>query len=206
MQHPNSIALLTYWDAKRGERPCPARSDIEPADIARYLPHVLISETADDNSWRFRLAGTALCNLAGQELKGLPVSGLWLADYRRNLGNILRAVAEGAPAALALEGLSQTGKPLKAEALFLPLSGPTGNRDRMLGTISLFDPPYWVGYDALMGFSTAGFRLFDPAKSNPFLTNRPEVPVSGDDKPATRPVFGAPSKRRFFLIDGGRKD
>ncbi len=70
MQHPNSIALLTYWDTKRGGRPCPARSDIEPADIARYLPHVLIAEAAEDKAWRFRLAGTALCNLAGQELKG----------------------------------------------------------------------------------------------------------------------------------------
>jgi hypothetical protein len=206
MRHTNSIALLTYWDDKRAGRPCPVRSDIEPADIARYLPHVLIAEQDEDGMWRFRLAGTAICSLAGQELKGLPVAALWLEEGRRNLSNILRAVAEGAPAMLAADGLSQGGRVAKAEALFMPLSGPGGARNRMIGTISLFDTPYWVGSDALQGFSTTSFRLFDPSRPNPFLANRPAVPVAQPDAPARQPLFGPISKRKLLIIDGGRKD
>jgi hypothetical protein len=206
MKHPNSIALLTYWNAKRGERPCPARSDIEPSDIARHLPHVLIAEADGAASWRFRLAGTAICTLAGQELKGLPVGGLWLEDGRRNLGSILRAVAEGAPAVLTVDGLSHGGRVLKAEALFMPLSGPEGAQDRMLGTISVFEPPYWIGADALRGFSTTGFRLFDPSRPNPFLSNRPEVTVPHDESRPQQPHSRPSTRNRFFLIDGGRKD
>ena len=48
MRHPNSIDLLTYWNAKRGKRPFPARRDIEPADISKHLPHVLIGEIGEE--------------------------------------------------------------------------------------------------------------------------------------------------------------
>ena len=206
MRHPISIALLTYWDEKRGDRPCPARKEIEPADIARHLPHVLIAEQDSEGIWRFRLAGTAICTLAGQELKGLPIAALWLDEGRRNLGNILRAVAEGAPAALAVDGLSQGGRVAKAEALFMPLLDADGIRSRLIGTISLFDTPYWVGSDALQGFSTTSFRLFDPSRPNPFLSNRPEVRVARDNAPAPRSLVAPLAERKLLLIDGGRKD
>lgn len=210
MRHPNSIDLLTYWNAKRGKRPFPARRDIEPADISKHLPHVLIGEIGEDGTWCFRLAGTGICTLAGGELKGLPVASLWLSEGRRNFSSILKAVQEGAPAVLSLDGLSQGGRVLQAEAAFMPLAGgdPTSGIvcDRIFGSISVFDSPYWVGSDALQGFSTTGFRLFDPSRPNPFLANRPEIAMPGPPAPERPGKFRDFSRKNLILIEGGRKE
>ena len=37
MRHRNSLELFDYWMSKRGDRPAPSRTDIEPADIRRLL-------------------------------------------------------------------------------------------------------------------------------------------------------------------------
>ena len=37
MKHISSQAVYAYWNEKRGARPAPERSDIDPADIRRAL-------------------------------------------------------------------------------------------------------------------------------------------------------------------------
>jgi len=207
MRHVNSTSLLTYWNSRRGQRPYPLRNEIEPADIARLLPHILIGETVSDTVRRVRLAGTSLCALAGKELKGAEISNLWLPDNRRNASGILGAVSDGLPAVLTMDGLSESGRVLQAEALFLPLGGPDGKCNRLLGIISLFDPPYWVGHDSLAGFSTTGFRLIDPEELNALVASKVNV---ASMHPGLIYQHHAGYDRRnrtpFVVIDGGRKE
>ncbi|MBW3098213.1 PAS domain-containing protein [Pseudohoeflea coraliihabitans] len=212
MRHANSLALLTYWNRRRGNRPYPLRSEIEPGDIARLLPHVFIGERSTAQPGRprytFRLAGTAICTLAGGELKGTAVSGLWLSENQRNITSILDAAGNGTPVVLALDGLSEDARVLKAEAVILPLGGLDGRSERLLGCISVFSPPYWIGHDVLAGFATTGMRFLDPEKTHQFLENRPEVALpASPHTPAFAPTQA--NKRhsaRLFLIEGGRKD
>ncbi|WP_158284845.1 PAS domain-containing protein [Hoeflea marina] len=208
MRHTNSLSLFTYWNAKRGKRPAPARSDIEPSDIRTLLPHVFICEIAASDRLTFRLAGTAICLLKGKELKASHFSELWFRDGQRNMERTARAVVDDAkPAVLSVDALSCGGRMLAAELLLLPVSGPSGGNDRLIGSLSVIESPYWIGHDPVAGFSTTGIRFLDPERESVFLSNRPEVPLP----PAVRqnpsePLFGRRKGAHLFVVEGGRSD
>jgi hypothetical protein len=73
--YPDLAAILSYWNAKRGQRLAPARSAIDPSDFIDALPRVKLVDVlrAPDGKldFRFRLAGTAIGNTLGTELTRL---------------------------------------------------------------------------------------------------------------------------------------
>ncbi|OCW58815.1 PAS domain-containing protein [Hoeflea olei] len=209
MKHKHSLGLYEYWTAKRGARAAPNRTDIEPADIRQMLPHVFICDLDAEHRLAFRLAGTALCALYGRELKGSSFSSLWLADGARNAARTGVAVAtQTTPAVLSLDGLSNGGRVAQAEMLLLPITGPSGRHDRLIGLVSVFERPYWVGSDPLAGFSTTGIRFIDPSREPVFLANRPEIGLGGTPH-AAAPAQGGPMARKvahLVVHEGGRRD
>lgn len=83
MQQPTSRQLYAYWDRVRNGRVAPRRFEIEPAKIAALLPQTFIAENAGMLSYRFRLAGTKICEQFGRELRGADLLGLWDAQGPR---------------------------------------------------------------------------------------------------------------------------
>lgn len=69
-QTPAALALLTAWDRWRAARLLPARADMRLADIAALLPNVILVEVPAPDQAIIRLAGTLICAVVGQELKG----------------------------------------------------------------------------------------------------------------------------------------
>ncbi len=61
MQQPTSRQLYAYWDRVRNGRIAPKRFEIEPAKIAPLLPETFITEATGLRTYRFRLAGTKIC-------------------------------------------------------------------------------------------------------------------------------------------------
>lgn len=210
MKHKNSLELFEYWTTQRAGRPAPNRTDIEPAAISRLLPDVFICELGEGGSLTFRLAGTAICTLFGKELKACRFSDLWLRDWVRNSDRTGLAVVSGtSPAVLSLDGLSKRGLVLRAEMLLLPIVGPDGEHDRLIGLISVFNPPYWVGHDGLAGFSTTGIRFVDQARKPLFLGNRPEIELTPPESQSRVAHDTDHDKRKFghlIVLEGGRRD
>ena len=64
------IDLYRYWLAKRADRRMPARRDLDPCDIPKLLPYVMIVEKADDR-FRWRLVGSAVAREAGRDLTAI---------------------------------------------------------------------------------------------------------------------------------------
>lgn len=63
--------LLAYWRAKKGDRAFPSRADIDPLEFTRALPRVMMAEVSyDPLEFRYRVAGTGLFAMHGQELTG----------------------------------------------------------------------------------------------------------------------------------------
>jgi PAS domain-containing protein len=61
---PRLRAALTYWDAKRQNKLMPPRSDIDPVEIPRLLPYVmLIDVVREPLDFRYRLMGTQACDI-----------------------------------------------------------------------------------------------------------------------------------------------
>jgi PAS domain len=72
------LDLYAYWLAKRGLRAMPGRSDLNPADIPRLLPHLIISERADDQ-FRHKLLGTGVVRDLGYD-----ATGYFVGEYLNN--------------------------------------------------------------------------------------------------------------------------
>jgi len=71
MIHSEVRAVYSYWEQLRGTRPCPERVEIDPRDIAADARHLFLLEDVGDGNIRFRLAGTALLDAFGYDLRGM---------------------------------------------------------------------------------------------------------------------------------------
>jgi hypothetical protein len=64
--------LLDYWLAKRGNRRCPDKTDIDPVDLRALLPDLILYDAApEDGQFRYRLVGTRATQMIGREARGL---------------------------------------------------------------------------------------------------------------------------------------
>jgi len=59
-----------YWRRKAGVRAMPGRADIEPGDIPRLLPDLMLVDVLDDGRYRYRLIGTANSDAHGFNATG----------------------------------------------------------------------------------------------------------------------------------------
>jgi hypothetical protein len=66
---------VEYWRAKAAGRPMPDRRDINPAEIPDLLPWIVLWDVVP-GGYRIRLAGTAICEAHGRELKGVDFAAL----------------------------------------------------------------------------------------------------------------------------------
>jgi hypothetical protein len=70
-RYPEIDFVLAYWREKKGDRTFPSRADIDPLEFAKMLPRVMMVEVSyDPLEFRYRVAGTGLFAMHGQELTG----------------------------------------------------------------------------------------------------------------------------------------
>ena len=80
--HPESgyaaIAQVeAYWEALRGTRIVPKRSEIDPRGIEGALENAFIVERVAPGIARLRIAGSHLNDLMGMEVRGMPLTALF---------------------------------------------------------------------------------------------------------------------------------
>jgi hypothetical protein len=129
--------LESYWREIRGARRLPVRTDVEPARIDSILPQAFILEHVAPGIARVRVAGQAMAALAGQDLRGVPLSVMFDVGSRPALQGWLMRVF-GGPALVELP-LRQGGGFMRAgrtgRMLILPLLGPEGTVTRAIGAM-----------------------------------------------------------------------
>jgi hypothetical protein len=151
MKHPSVRELYHYWNAQRGLRAAPERSDIEPGAIRRALadtfilaPNIATEHAATGHS--FRIAGTRLCAAFGRELRGSFFLNLWDQESRRRISDLVGAVTRESVGAVAgAHGCSAEGDVLDFELVLLPLHHQSATDARVLGALAPQDLPYWFG-------------------------------------------------------------
>jgi hypothetical protein len=157
MDHPNTQALHSYWNDLRRGRDAPYRSEIDPRRIRGALDTMFILETTAEGGLRFRLAGTRLCELTGQELRGRPAEMLMIFGHEREFTLAARRTLEepgvGVMRVRAEHQRDPSGKSWAGEILLLPMRSEMGDMSRILGAVNLTD----TGSDARGAM--AGLRL-----------------------------------------------
>lgn len=68
-RYPDLCLVLNYWRNKCHGRFAPARADIDPVDIPRILPRIMLADvvtgTAGEVDFRYRLSGTRISDVHG---------------------------------------------------------------------------------------------------------------------------------------------
>jgi hypothetical protein len=86
--------LFDYWRSCAKSRPMPSRADIDPAAIAVLLPGISILDATPDSHLIYRLAGTRLRDIFGQEVTGKSVFDLELGEKQNYWRAVYRKVVD----------------------------------------------------------------------------------------------------------------
>lgn len=126
-----------YWEALRGTRLMPKRSEIDPRGIEQALEYSFIVERIAPGIARMRIAGSHLSDLMGMEVRGMPLTAFIAPGSRRQVSDTLEEVFE-TPATCTLELRSPKASgtpPLDARLLLMPLKSDLGDVSRLLGAL-----------------------------------------------------------------------
>ena len=159
MKHPSSRKFFAYWDDKRGGARAPDRSEIEPGAVRELLGDIFVLSYDATSGYPFRVAGTRVCALAGCDLKDRSFSALFAPDARREIGDIITAVAEEMLAAVAgITATSEDGSPAHLELLLLPFNAGAHAPISLTGLLAPFESERRV----LLDFRLTSWRYLDP--------------------------------------------
>src|SRR5215471_10738193 len=126
LDDPLHRQMYAYWQQKRGARLMPTRAEIDPTEIPRLLPNLLISEYVPEGEagrWRYRLAGTAVATAFGRNPTGRYIEELTKGDYRAFIERIHRVVRDERRALFcASEYTGPRALLMSAKRLLLPLT------------------------------------------------------------------------------------
>jgi hypothetical protein len=197
MQQLTSRQLYAYWDRVRNGRIAPRRFEIEPAKIASLLPETFIAELTGLRSYRFRLAGTRICEYFGRELRGTDLMSLWSPKDRDAFASLLRTVStDGAVGQVVFYAYTETHRRAKFELVLMPLTHTSDTINRVLGAVTAIEPPFWLGAAPLTLQEIIEVHLHWPDGA-PVLTE--PAPMA---QPAASEIVHF-ARRRFRVFEGG---
>jgi len=209
MRSNTTTELFRYWNTIRGKRELPRRDELEPSDIRTLLPNLFILERDRNAGISFRLAGTQVCALFGQELRGRQFGMLWLGSQAAKTQRITgQVMTHRVPLVLSAKGRTADAREVDIETLLLPLASSEGESDRVLGALSPLSRPYWLHATSIECLNATGMKVLDPDRTAVF---RDEETERQSDAFAKSPATGAFSRefRQFGhlrILEGGRRD
>lgn len=76
--HGRLREFLVYWQSKQNDRRPPLRASIDPVDIPKLLPNILLIDVVGQPAYDFhyRLLGTAIVSVDGVDYKGSLLSDM----------------------------------------------------------------------------------------------------------------------------------
>ncbi|WP_236626205.1 PAS domain-containing protein [Actibacterium mucosum] len=137
MQYPLINEVEAYWEGLRNGRSLPARADVDPRGLERALPYAFVAERIAPGIARFRVAGQHLHDLMGMDVRGMPLSSLFVPAARERLSELVEEVFESPRVTrVSLNSGRGMGRPaLEAALLLLPLLNDKGEVSRALGCL-----------------------------------------------------------------------
>lgn len=134
MFHVNTEELLDYWRLRAMAGHAPARTQINPADLARLLPQVFILGRQGPGQYVFRLAGELLVDLHADPLRGSDPIRLWAQKDRLRLASALESSRRRIePFVAMVDGRTAGGLEAPFEITFAPLADKDGEVSRVIG-------------------------------------------------------------------------
>ncbi len=105
---PAIAQIEAYWQTTRRGRLVPSRSDVDPRGLHGALEHAFVLERISSGLARFRVAGSHLTELMGLEVRGMPLSSIFVPEARAKLSDAIEAAFD-TPATIRLSLVSEAG-------------------------------------------------------------------------------------------------
>jgi hypothetical protein len=128
-------ALYDYWNKVRGTRKMPSRADIDPVEIPKLLPYILLWNATPGGGYTIRLVGEEVQRFFGRNATGEAAGSDMTPRSAELMIGILDAVAtERVPKFREGKAHWHQDKAYRDyEACFLPLSADGETVDIILG-------------------------------------------------------------------------
>ena len=189
--HPASRSLFRFWDAIRAERSAPSRSELDLGKIRTLIPSLFIAEYATTaRMYRWRLAGTAICELYCRELTGTDMLAGWDGFETDIITRYLNATMNNRqPSVLRFRLQTDRQQMIGAELMAFPLLAADGITTHIFGGLFPFRETWSLGYTEITHFELSAARSV-------WTENLPTI--------APEPVGAVKPKHNFHVIFGGR--
>ncbi|MDY0870358.1 PAS domain-containing protein [Dongia rigui] len=131
---PLLAGFYNYWNEKRGNRPMPSRADLDPIDMKRWLPGIIIVDVLENpRRLVYRLVGSRSVALRQADVTGKTVVE---AYHGTSLGDVLEnyrlVIDEHRVVYDAEQKPSGSGLLKDSETLLLPLSSDGTKVDKVI--------------------------------------------------------------------------
>lgn len=126
-----------YWSALRRGDDIPSRSQVDPRGLENILSQTFILERVAPGIARFRLAGQKVNELAGMEVRGMPLTAFFTADARKTVSAALEHMFDD-PSIIEFELKTEASRlrgSRSARMILLPLRSDLGDVSRALGVL-----------------------------------------------------------------------
>lgn len=185
--HPGSRKLFCHWEALRAERPCPTREEFSPADVYGIMADLVVLERdLIHQSFRYRLAGTRVCDLFKFNLTATDVLAGW-DNFERDViaKHLVQTIVNLQPTLLRTRLTTDTRQHVAVEFIGLPMRMRGSERIEIIGGVFPFRPAQNLAHGAIVAQELMAIRS---------VWTEYQEAITG------RPV-SAP--RRFEVIEGG---
>ncbi|HEX7790203.1 MAG TPA: PAS domain-containing protein [Afipia sp.] len=157
MKHAANREFYSYWEEKRAGGAAPERSDFEPGHVRHLLGDIFVLSYDTRAGHPFRVAGTRLCALLGQDLKGQTFTDLFGNESRREIEDIIGIVVEETqPTVAGVTAEMPDRTQVQFELLLLPFSARSHTPLSLTGLLAPFDTTHLYG--SLGAFSLTSWR------------------------------------------------
>ena len=189
--HPSSRKLFRFWEAMRAEKPAPSRDQLDLTQVRDLVPYLFIGEFVPRHrQFRWRLAGTAICELYRKELTGSDMLAGWDDFETATITRFLDGTITGRqPCMLRFRLETDREQVIGAELAGFPLTAADRRSTHIFGGLFPFRETLSLDYSGLVNFELAAARSI-------WTENLPT------GMPTERPDSGA--LRNFRVIAGGR--
>ena len=199
MIHAEIRALYSYWERIRAGRPCPYRAEVDPRDMTGDARHLFVLEDLGEGNLRFRLAGTALTDAFGYELRGMNVRSVMAGRARESFVALLAETM--AEPGVGYARLLAPDKVSVWEIVLLPLRGDFGKVDRIIGCLHPVSGRTPVAGDEPLRFAIDEMMI-QPVIKPGDVEHGDVMPLPGFAEPTTE--FEVAARGGLTSIDGGR--
>lgn len=145
---PDMIALYDYWKARRRGRRMPSRRDIDPVDLPRQLPNIMLIDVEQRPlRFRYRLVGTRVVEASAEDRTGYYFDSVEFFALNPIIMTQYRQVLESGEPMFSLEPFKNfvNDTIYQVDRLILPLSAGGETVDMLLVHFSFRTGPWAQG-------------------------------------------------------------